>query len=278
MSLKKETVELFKKLGIDVAALTTAITATDEVDFIVPEGQVLTDAQLTERDTVKKTEGKTEGETTTRVAFQKEIAKALGVTPKGDRVGDLVASVKEELAKGADEKLKLATDQVTALTADKDSLSKQLIEKDGVIEKTSFENELIGYFPSDRGKDLTDKERLMLINGDISFEKIDGKTVAKKGTEIIKDAATHAPLSIDKVIANAFTEKPFLLGTPTGGGDGGRGGKTETGAGASSGFKKMSEFKADWKAKNPNANSEGHEFLADVGKHAAEVKDFDYYE
>lgn len=275
--LKQADKDKLKAIGIDYATLETAIKDEKEVDFVVPEGTILTEAQLTERDTVKINEGKTAGESSSKAALVQEVAKKMNITVKGDRIGDLVTSLNTEIAKGADEKYKLATDQVTALTADKAKLESDLAAKDGVIAATKFDSELINMFPVNRGKDLTDGDRLSLIQRDITFETVDGKRIAKRNGEVIKDPATHAPLAIDKVIANLFTEKPILLGTIETKPGGGRGAGDKPAGGGSGGFKKASEVREHWKTQNPDGNVMGPECLAEINKIAKEDTTFDYY-
>lgn len=277
MPLPKADQDKIKALGIDYALLEAAIKADIDTTVPIPEGTILTDAQLLERDTVKVNEGKGLGESSSKSALVQEVAKKMNITVKGDRIGDLVTSLNTEIAKGADEKYKLATDQVTALTADKAKLESDLAAKDGVIAATKFDSELINMFPVNRGKDLTDGDRLSLIQRDITFETVDGKRIAKRNGEVIKDPATHAPLAIDKVITNLFTEKPILLGTVETKGGGGRGAGDKPAGGGSGGFKKASEVREDWKSKNPDGNVMGPECLAEINKVAKEDTTFDYY-
>lgn len=283
MALKQVTVDKLKGFGLDVDKLIAAVKAEAEQDYEIPEVTVLTATQLTERDNVKIGEGKKEGEKEAKTTLVKELGKRLNTEFKGERLADVVNEIQTFTNKSGDEKLKLLQDQVTALTADKTTLSSKITEYEGSLAAAKFDNELIGYFPANRGAGLTDSERLTLIKNAISFETVDGKQIAKRNGVPVTDPTTHAPLPVDKVISAYFTEKPLLLGgaaaSGSGGAGGGRGGG-DTGAGGSGtgGIKSFSQAEKAFKEQNPEGNTMSPEFTAYVDKIAKDTPDFNYYE
>ncbi|WP_298391124.1 hypothetical protein [Hydrotalea sp.] len=278
MSLKKEAAEKLKSvLGIDIDKLVAAITAQDEQDFTVPDVVVLSQQQLTERDNVKLTEGKKLGESEAKATLVKELGKRLNAEFKSERLGDLANEISTFANKSKDDQVKLLQDQVNALLADKTTLANQLQEKETAITQARFDNELIGFFPANRGAGLTDAERLTLIKNAITFETVDGKPVAKRNGEVVRDPATQAPLPVNKVIETYFQEKPLLLGVPAQQHQaGGRGAGDAHGTGGT-GLKRFSEVEKSWKEQNPEGNVMSTEFQSYVNKVAKETPDFDYY-
>ena len=278
MALKKEAAEKLKSVfGLDIDKLIAAITAQDEQDFQVPEVVVLSQQQLTERDSVKITEGKKIGETEAKATLVKELGKRLNAEFKSERLGDLANEISTFANKSKDDQVRLLQDQVNALLADKNTLSTQLQEKESAISQARFDSELISFFPPNRGTGLTDAERLTLIKNAITFETVDGKPIAKKNGEVVRDQATQAPLPVNKVIETYFQEKPLLLGVPAQQHQaGGRGAGDAHGTGGT-GLKRFSEVEKSWKEQNPEGNVMSTEFQSYVNKVAKETPDFDYY-
>ena len=279
MALKKEAAEKLKSVfGLDIDKLIAAITAQDEQDFQVPEVVVLSQQQLTERDSVKITEGKKIGETEAKATLVKELGKRLNAEFKSERLGDLANEISTFANKSKDDQVKLLQDQVNALLADKTTLANQLQEKETAITQARFDNELIGFFPANIGAGLTDAERLTLIKNAITFETVDGKPVAKRNGEVVRDPATQAPLPVNKVVETYFQEKPLLLGVPAQQQQiGGRGAGDAHGAKGPSGLKRFSDVEKLWKEQNPDGNVMSTEFQSYVNKVAKETPDFDYY-
>lgn len=276
MALKKETIDKLKKFGFDTDKLIAAITAEAEQDFEVPEVTVLTEAQLAERDRVKIGEGKKAGEAEAKSTLVKELGKRLNVEFKGERLADVVSEIQEFANKNGDDKVTMLQNQIAALTADKNQLTSKITEFETNLSAAKFENELIGYFPANRGAGLTDSERLTLIKNAISFEQVDGKYVAKRNGEVVTDPATHAPLPIGKVVEGYFAEKPLLLGGSQPNPPGGRGGSNSD-PGGSGGITKLSQAEKAWLAENPDGNIMSPEFTAYVDKIAKEDLTFDFY-
>lgn len=278
MSLKKQAADKLKTVfGLDVDKLIAAITAQEEQDFEIPEVTVLTAQQLTERDNVKVGEGKKLGESEAKATLVKELGKRLNAEFKSERLGDLANEITTFANKSKDDQVKLLQDQVNALLADKTQLTGKITEMETLTHQARFDSELIGLFPPNRGAGLTDAERLTLIKNAITFETVDGKPVAKRNGEVVRDTATQAPLPINKVIDSYFQEKPLLLGiTGTQAPAGGRGAGDAHGS-TSGAVKRFSEAEKQWKENNPEGNTLSTEFQSYVAKIAKDTPDFDYY-
>lgn len=278
--LKKDTIDKIKGYGFDVDKLIAAIKDEKEVDYTVPEFTPMTQAELDTRDAGKIAEGKTAGETDARKAFVKEVGTRLGFTPKGERIGDLVTDLQAKINATGDEKVKTLQDQVQLLTKDKETLTEQLTTEKRNYSQARFETDLIGHLPAGRNtKALRDDERILVLTRDITFEEVDGKRVAKRNGEIIKDPKTHAPLPVPDVVKMYATERGWdKEAADGGGGAGGRGGKSDGGGGGgTAGLKKFSQVKEQWKKDNPDGNVNSPEFTTHLNKIAKETPDFDMY-
>lgn len=261
--LKKETLDKITGFGFDTEKLIAAIKDDKEVDYEIPAINVISTTDLETRDANKLLEGKRAGEKESRIALVKEVGTRLNISLKGERIADLVNEIQTEFNKGGDQKITSLQEQVNLLTKDKTTLAEQLTSEKTRASQAIFESNLIGHFPTNRSKVLTDSERLGIIKNTFQFEEIDGKPVAKKNGEVLKDANTHAPLPIDKVIGDYFTERQWVEAAA--GGGGGRGGGN-SGGGGTGGAKNFSQAKAEWLKANPDGNPVSPEFMSYVDK------------
>jgi hypothetical protein len=278
MALKKETIQkiaaYFKLSDED---LEKAIKDEKEVDLPIGEFTVFTADEITSRDTAKLEEGKKEGqkigEGIGKELSVKEMKKHFGIEFDGKDLTKLVDTVKAQLAKG-DEGLKqqvqllqkTVEEKETALTTEKQRAAAAM-----------FDADLMSQLPSGRKgvKDggLTDQEYLTILKSNLSFEEAEGKRIAKRGTDILRDAKTQNPLEISQAIDSFFTERNWK-GQTAPPPPGGRGGGNQSGVIVA---KNMSAFKAEWLAKNPDKTELSSEFLDAANKTAKEVEGFDYY-
>lgn len=265
----KEKLKIFK---IDPEALIKAIQDEKEVDFAVPDVTVLTAAELATRDGIKIAEGEKAAEPKVRSVLIKEVGTKLGFEPKGERIGDLVTELQAQMNKGDDAKVAALTEQVNLLTKDKESLSAAVTAEKERAEKASFESELIGYFPAGRSADLADRERLGILTSAITFKTVDGKRVAERNGEIVRDPATQAPLPADQVVKGYFTERKWDVAPAAGGGRGGADSKS----GDAGGLKTYGAVEAQWKKDNPGGNTMSPAFMDYVNKIAKDNPDFDF--
>jgi hypothetical protein len=274
--LKADTKEKIKAFGFDVDKLIEAIKAEAEVDYAIPDDvTVLKNSDLEARDlnnkTAGKTEGITEGEKKGKELAAKAFKRKLSISDTvPNEIDKVIEAANEQLGRG-DQGLK---EQIDLLQKDKERLETEKKDLQGRAEQAAFDSELISYFPSNRTTDLTDGERLALVKMNMSFETLDGKTVVKRNGEIVRDKNSQSPLAIKDVVASLFTEKKWNGGDP---GAGGRGGGDNPPGGNGAGLKKISAFREKWTAENPGKDSNGPEFQEAIGKHAKDMKDFDWY-
>lgn len=280
MALKQADKDKIKAYGFDVDKLIAAVKDDKEMDYEVPVFVAISQKDLDARDAVKIGEGETTGEAKAKTLFVTEVGKKLNLTLKGERIGDLAKEIAEFMAKDETDKVKVLTEQVNALTIDKTTLEKKATEAETKASDSQFNADLISYFPANRGVGLTDWDRLTLIKSNITFEMVDGKRVAKKNGEIVKNPTTHAPEDVKIIIANEFKERPVLLGTPAvppkpghGGGD-----KFPPAGGGDGVVKTLTQAKEAWKAADPekNVNTMSPEFTKYAGEIAKADKEFDW--
>lgn len=277
MSLKQADIDKIKAYGFDVDKLIAAVKDEKEVDYVVPVFTALTDDQLTTRDNTKLEEGKKLAEPEVRKTFVTEVGKRLGFTPKGERIGDLVTDLQSKINATDDTKLKTLQDQITGLTKDKETLETSLASEKNTSSKVQFDFELMGHLPANRDpKRLRDDERVGLLTKDVTFELVDGKRVAKRNGEILKDPKTHAPLPIADVVKLYSTERGWDKEV-TAGGAGGRGAGSDGGGGGGSVLKSFSSAQEQWKKDNPDKNPVSPEFTTYVTKLAKDDPTFDMY-
>lgn len=285
MSLPKARVERLKALGIDVEALIKAHNDAAEVDFVVPDGTLYTDAELTTRDNNTTATAEKAGEKKAIGIFSKELGKKLGVDIKGERVAEIANEVNELINKDGDDKIKLLQGQVTALTTDKTNLETQITGLNEQLSQSSEDMELISHFPATRGNDLSDTDRLMLLRRGLTIKTVDGKKIVEKDGVVLTNEKDKSPLSLKDAIAKEFESKPILMGTqaaPAGGGQGGRGAGDGGRSGGAPGAapKKFSEAVVAWKAQDPvkNVNEMSTEFTTYVQTLAKADTTFNMYE
>lgn len=280
MALKKADEEKLTALlkGFDIPKLIEVIKATEEQDFVIPEKvSVLTEAELTLRDTNVANTAKTDAEKTGETKGKELAAKAFrkkfnAPDTLGADVDKVVEWVSATLATG-DAGLK---QQITGLQADKDTLEKKLQDSEKIAKTSILDMKLISMFPPGRDSNLSDDERLMLVKKNIEIieDATTGAITFKKDGKIIEDPATHSPLPGAKAMESLFTERKWI-GDDAGAGGGRGGGNRGGGAGAGS-VKKLSAYKQKWMADNPGKNVMSAEFDADLQKHVKDIPDFEY--
>jgi hypothetical protein len=273
MALKAADKDKLKALQLDVDKLIAAILAEGEVDFLVPEVTVLTAEQQETRDNTKLAEGKrigeTEGEKKGKELAAKALKKKFGIENEDTKDLDKVVELVNTKVGLGDQGLK---DQVAALLKDKENLQGTIAEKEKVISGVKFDNDLLSYFPANRGNGLADDERLTIIKSKFQFETVDGKVVAKRDGQAVTDPKTHAPLPVKDVIASYFAERKWVGQGPTGG----RGGDDTPPPGeGAAGLKTYSSVETQWLKDNPNGNIVSQEFETYLQAAMKDVPDFD---
>jgi hypothetical protein len=274
MSLKKEVKDRLKALNFDVEKLEAAIKDDKEVDYAIPDGTLLTDAQLTERDAQKLKDGKKEGEKEAINIAKSELKKHTGLELKGERFGDIGEEIKNAINATSDTKIKTLQEQNTALIADNEKHKTEVAQAKSMLENGLFEVEIMGKLPP-HPAGLSPKETLELIKmRGYSFEKgADGQPIPTKNGEALKDAATHAPLPLDVGITTIFKEQKWEV-APAGGGGGRGGGDSNPGAGK--GIKTQSAAITQWRKDNPDGNPVSPECTSYVAAIAKDDPTFDW--
>jgi hypothetical protein len=158
---------------------------------------------------------------------------------------------------------------VETLTNEKDVLAKDYKQK-------AFETELISSFPINRSQVLTDSEYLLAIRANLQFEESEGKTVVKKGGEVLRDAKTQNPLAPKDAITTFFTERKWISDNSNGGGRG-IGDKPNV---STSGIRSLRQAQEVWDKEHPDRagnyiNGEFQNYVATVSK---DVPDFNMYD
>lgn len=275
--LKPATKEKLKLFKIDVDKLEAAIKDDKEVDFDMPDGEILTTDELITRDANKVTEGEKEGikkgEKKILDVIKKEADSKLGLKSKAERAGDFVEELSTHLNSSTEGKLTALQEQNKALLVDKASFEAKLADTEKMAKNAVFDAELISLFPSNRGNDLSDKERLLLIKATHEFEHTDTGTQVKKGGQLLTDKATHGALPLDKVVGDIFTERKWIGATAITGGRGGN--NSMTGISLTAGIKSIAEAQKVFQEANPDKNivsPEFEAFAAQVMKDNPEVK------
>ncbi len=273
--LKKEQKDKLIAMGFDVDAIIAAHADAAEKDIKIPEGQLLTDAQLTARDEVKVKEGKKEGEKEALTIARTELKKHTGLDLKGERFGDIGKEIKDAINADKDTKLTALQEQNTLLLADKTTLSSEVANAQKALKTGMFEIGILSQLPAN-GLGLTPKEtfELLKLRGYLP-EETDAGVIWKKGNEPIKDPVTHAPLSADKAIAAIWAEQKLTPAAPPPGG--GRGIQQKAVSAGTEGIKTKSQAEAAWIEANPDRNMNTPEGMAYYNKLVKDTPDFDMY-
>ncbi|MDP4151187.1 MAG: hypothetical protein Q8943_17405 [Bacteroidota bacterium] len=216
-------------LKVKAEDLTTAIKDDKEVEFAVPDGlTTLTTDELETRDKNQKEDGIKAG----KEIGIKEVREKAGLESSVGKDPEKIAAAigAKALADAKiepDKKVKLLEEQVAQLQG-------SLTKKDGeiaTIKQTASsiakDRKLLAAFPKNRADILSDEQFLTLVKGELSIDEVDGKEVVKKGGEVLRDAATKNPLTLEAAVTSLFKESKGWLaegGAGGGGASGGRGG------------------------------------------------------
>jgi hypothetical protein len=265
--IPQKQIEQLKSIGIDLAALVAAHADANEVTVTLPEGQFLTDTQITELYASKTKEG--EGK-----AFEiakKELAK-VGLPFTAERWGDVANEIKSQINATNDDKIKSLMEQNTLLSQDVSKFKADAETERNNRKAFEFETKIVTSIPKPENG-LTQKEVLEIakIRGYSPKELESGEIVWEKDGQTIKDKVTHAPLTNDKGIFEVVAQlgfAPSVTNPPAG-----RGipqGKTDKS------IKSLSEAKAKFKEMHPDKNVMGTEFQAFVSETAKADPSFDF--
>lgn len=267
----------FKELnGISIEDFVAGHNDTAEKPLALPEGQILTDAQLTQRDEVKVKEGEKTGEKKAIEIAKKEITKHSGIEVKGERWAEIGTEIKTAINSTGDEKVKTLQDQNALLLKDKTDLETKAAQAESALQTGMFEIGILSKLPA-HVAGLSPKETFELAKmRGYTPEKTDTGVVWKKNGEPLKDPVTHAPLAEDKAIAHIWETEKWNPAAQAGA-TGGRGAQQRSTGAAAGAIKSRSEAEAAWKELHPDKNMQTPEGMAYYNE-LAKQPDFNMYE
>lgn len=267
--LSKKTIEaMAARLGMDITA---AMADEKDMDVDVPEGKILTDAQLAERDSNTKS-ATIEAESKNVSPIAKAELKKRGFDVKGERWGDVVNELHGLINSDKDTKVKLLQEQNEALLADNTTYKTKITEVEGTAKKAIFEAGLISKLPKNElGLSPAESLALLRLRG-YDPEQTEKGVVWKKNGEILKDGNTHAPLPEEAAITNIWGELKWNISA---GGVGGRN-ISGTGGGGTGGIGSMSAAKKAFLEAHPGKSQISPEFTQFIEGAVKENPSFDY--
>lgn len=270
-SADKEKLKSVFKLDAD--QLIIAAIAAEEMDLDLPlDITVFTAGDLTARDVNMKKAGKMEGERTGESKGTEIIIKRIAnkLVLDGHAIGNDIDS----LAAAAQSKLSAAglQLQIDLLKIDKERLASEFNQERNKAEQATLDQSLIGMFPPNRTADLKDSERLLLLKNELSFETVNGSPVASREGNVLTDSRSKAPLPLDRVFNEIFTDRKWINNyrEPIYG----RGG-TNSNLSSRGSIKSLSDFTEKWIAENPGKNDVSPEFDKDLANYIKSYGDFD---
>lgn len=213
--LKKDQIaQIAKFLKIKETDLQTAIADEKEVDLTLPEISTFTTDELATRDKNQKSQGYNEGKTTGVEMLIKEQKEKHGLEFEGKDVDKLIDSIKTKTLTDAklspDKKVEELNKALETVQSNLIVLQTEKSELENKLKTQSLNSSILSVFPANRIATLKDDESLLLLQREYTFVEEDGKLVAKKGNEIVRDKTTQAPLEVKDVIADYFKTRNWL--------------------------------------------------------------------
>lgn len=262
MALDKATKERLSAMGINVDKLAEAIKSHGEVAIEVPNGQFLTEEQLNERIANERKEAATDGEKTGEKnalnIAQKEFKKH-GIELKGERWGDVAATLKTELSANGDEKTKSMQQQIDALISDKTSMSAEMETLKQSYAQERLQSKVLNAMPHTLPGLTKEETYTVLERRGYTFTEKDGQILPMKNGQPFTDPTTRSVLPLDAGIKEIFKEQNIAPPTePPAGGRGIKQPGIPTGGVAMT----MTDVRNEFKSLNPDVNPVGPEFQA----------------
>lgn len=278
--LKKEAIsKIAAVLKLDEAALTTALTSTDEQDLAIPEGLVvLTAEELSSRDKTTEKRGYDKGSEASVEMLVKEQKRTFGLEFEGKDPSKLFEAFKSKvLTEAKIEPSAALQEKETIIAGLRSNLTKLEQEKQEIassVSKIKLEATVAKAIPTNLIAGVEPDEVLLTMrHKGYDFEEKDGVVVAKKNGEIVADTALR-PLPVKDVINQYVKERNWI---DEAGGAGAGGARTGRGAGHSDPKlgtpTKLSEVEKRWKEEGKNTGTA--EFESHVASLMKENKDFD---
>ncbi|HEY1044957.1 MAG TPA: hypothetical protein VGF79_00865 [Bacteroidia bacterium] len=253
--LKKDQITaIAKALKIKESDLENAIKDEKEVELTLPEVSVFTTDELATRDKNQKTQGYKEGKESGIEMLIKEQKEKLGLDFEGKDADKFVEALKSKTLADAnlkpDKKVEELNKSLETLRENLKAAQAEKTEIETKLKTQSLNQTILSSFPSNRIGSLKDEESLMLLQREFTFVEEDGKLVAKKGNETVKDKTTQAPLEVKDVIHSYFQERKWI--TEEDSGKQGRGGSSEK----KTTYLKLSELEKSFQDAGKSVNGE----------------------
>lgn len=121
---------------------------------------------------------------------------------------------------------------------------------------------LTSYFPANSIQSMSDMDKYIVLSMDIQIEEVAGQIVAKRKGEIVRDAATKAPVPVKQAVENYFVERNWIAKEP--------------GVDVNE-LNTASKFEQHWLRQNPDGNLISPEYINALNKHSKQVSGFDIY-
>ncbi len=265
--LNQETKDKLQGLGFDVSKLEEAVKADEEKSLEVPtlfKEQGITEDQ-------KITFGNNrfeEGKNAMSEIKAKELKSKFSIEMDGknlDSVLDEIIKVKVKESSGDPDK------RVETLTTEKETLQKTILklQQDAQAKESEFSSKLFNIGVREQVKALIPSEGMkvgqedlttLFLNGhSVAKDETTGRTIVKKGEEVLKDATTLEPLELKQVVPTFLDQGNYKIKN-------GMGGTDTSGSGGSDipKFKSTDEFMTWAKGRNLNPmSSEAQKILAE---------------
>jgi len=271
--LSQETIKkLAEYLRIKPEDLQTAISSDTEQAIDIPELTVFIKDELEKRDSNLKTKNYNEGKTAGAEMIIKSMKEENGIDIEGKEPKQFVEALKKKFIEEAkiepDKKVQELTQMNENFKATIAKLEREKTESEANFKKMSLQSNILNGITKDY---LLSKNDLFLLmqNSGYTFEEENGKIIAKKHGETLRDAKMQDPLNFDVVFDEFATEKGLVKQeqNPLPGGRGGASSKTLPAA-----FATLAEFKKSWEEQGKSTNS--HEFATKAQEYAKNNPDF----
>lgn len=251
--LKPEQItKISQLLKIKEDDLKNALANESEVEVTIPEISTFTTEELTARDTNIKGISYKEGKGAAVEMLVKEQKEKLGLEFEGKDPEKLIEAIQTKALADAKIEPNKKIEELNGVIKNlQTSVSEFKTKEENLlkeIETSKLDSQLLGMLPKDRQSVLTDNEYLSMLKSQYSFEVEEGKMVAKKGNEVLRDKTTQNPIEAKEVISGYFTERKWIA-------EGGRQGRAGGGDGkCGSIYLGLSELKTEWESQGKSTN------------------------
>ena len=263
MPISNKSIEkMAKTLGVDKAKIEEALSAETDIDIEIPDVKVLTTDGLRKIESEKYNEGKEAGIEIEVKKFKTEN----NLQFSGKSISDLAAHLQS--VSDVEGRVRKLQENLTVA-------ERKAVEAEQKLENVALENEIYNAIPAEySGLSKRALKVLAEVDGGYTFKKEDGKLVAYKDGQSVRDERTQNNLAASDVLKTFFeVDKGFKVGNePTATERKGRGGEGIPAKPAATNMKR-SEIEKEWVTNNPDKHLGGAEYashFAQVSKQAKE--------